>query len=87
MKVAITGGTGFDGRHLAERLEGDGHEVVAIGSGRARHGAPTVPADRAVAADITDVAARAIRAGLPDPGGFGLSDLRCASLVFPSHGR
>lgn len=30
MKVAITGGTGFVGRHLAERLLGEGHEVVLI---------------------------------------------------------
>lgn len=30
MKVAITGGTGFVGRHLAERLLAEGHEVVLI---------------------------------------------------------
>lgn len=30
MKVLITGGAGFIGSHLAERLLGDGHEVLAI---------------------------------------------------------
>lgn len=30
MKIAITGGTGFVGRHLADGLEGDGHEVVVF---------------------------------------------------------
>jgi NADH dehydrogenase len=31
MRVAITGGTGFVGSKLAERLRADGHEVVSIG--------------------------------------------------------
>ena len=30
MKIAITGGTGFVGRHLAERLRANGHEVVVM---------------------------------------------------------
>ena len=30
MRVAITGATGFVGRHLAERLSGEGHEVVRV---------------------------------------------------------
>ena len=33
MKIAITGGTGFVGRHLAEQLLAEGHEVVLV----ARH--------------------------------------------------
>lgn len=33
MRVAITGGTGFIGRHLARRLAGEGHEVVLIARG------------------------------------------------------
>jgi len=33
MRVAITGGTGFVGRHLATRLEGEGHEVVIVSRG------------------------------------------------------
>lgn len=31
VRIAITGGTGFVGGHLAERLRRDGHEVVVIG--------------------------------------------------------
>jgi uncharacterized protein YbjT (DUF2867 family) len=53
MKVAITGGTGFVGRHLAEGLLGEGHEVVLI----SRHsGKPADPPDRAtwVAGDLSD---------------------------------
>jgi NADH dehydrogenase len=34
MKVAITGGTGFVGRHLARRLVLEGHEVVLIARGQ-----------------------------------------------------
>lgn len=33
MRVAITGGTGFVGRHLARRLLAEGHEVVLISRG------------------------------------------------------
>lgn len=33
MKVAVTGGTGFVGRHLARALLGDGHEVVLVARG------------------------------------------------------
>lgn len=33
MKVAITGGTGFAGRHLARALIADGHDVVLIARG------------------------------------------------------
>jgi uncharacterized protein YbjT (DUF2867 family) len=33
MKIAITGGTGFVGRHLARRLTSTGHEVVLIARG------------------------------------------------------
>jgi len=31
MRIAITGGTGFVGRHLTEKLLADGHEIVIIG--------------------------------------------------------
>ncbi len=33
MRIAITGGTGFVGRHLATRLRSEGVEVMAIGRG------------------------------------------------------
>ncbi|HKS95919.1 MAG TPA: NAD(P)H-binding protein, partial [Terriglobia bacterium] len=33
MKIAITGGTGFVGRHLARALAAGGHEVVLIARG------------------------------------------------------
>lgn len=33
MKIAVTGGTGFVGRHLARRLISEGHEVVVISRG------------------------------------------------------
>jgi len=33
MRVAVTGGTGFVGRHIARRLVADGHEVVLIARG------------------------------------------------------
>ena len=48
MRIAITGGTGFVGGHLAARLRADGHETVilsrrtgASGSTSARTGWPT----------------------------------------------
>ena len=43
MRIAITGGTGFVGRHLADQLGCDGHEVVVVG--------------RSTRTDVTDVAA------------------------------
>ncbi|HEY0443471.1 MAG TPA: NAD(P)-dependent oxidoreductase [Candidatus Limnocylindrales bacterium] len=56
MKVAITGGTGFVGRHLAARLSEQGHEVVVIGRDGARAG--LLPGRVAfIAADITDTRA------------------------------
>jgi NADH dehydrogenase len=36
MRIAITGGTGFVGRHLARALVSRGHEVVLIARGRDR---------------------------------------------------
>ena len=53
MKVAITGGTGFVGRHLAERLLGEGHEVVLISRHAGETVAPLHHATR-VAGDLSD---------------------------------
>ncbi len=52
MKIAITGGTGFVGRHLAERLAGEGHEIVLI----SRHAGETASLGRAtcLASDLSD---------------------------------
>ncbi|PYP87205.1 MAG: nucleoside-diphosphate sugar epimerase [Blastocatellia bacterium AA13] len=37
MRIAITGGTGFVGHHLARALLGKGHTIVIIARGRDRH--------------------------------------------------
>ena len=36
MKIAITGGTGFIGGHLAQRLAAEGHEIIVIARGSAQ---------------------------------------------------
>lgn len=59
MKIAITGGTGFVGRHLAARLTAAGHEVVVIGRGDPAKQAMLPPGVAVVAADITNAAALA----------------------------
>jgi NADH dehydrogenase len=61
MRIAIIGGTGFVGRHLAKRLSAHGHEVVVIGRGRLASGSMSperdaLPAVTHVSSDITDVA-------------------------------
>ncbi|HLY14263.1 MAG TPA: NAD(P)H-binding protein [Candidatus Limnocylindrales bacterium] len=55
MKIAITGGTGFVGSHLAQRLIADGYEVVVIG--RTVRGAGLPTGVRLVRAEITDAVA------------------------------
>ena len=52
MRVAITGGTGFVGSHLATRLAGEGHEVVRLGR-RARAGEEFVSASLADVDELT----------------------------------
>ena len=59
MKIAITGGTGFVGRHLAARLATNGHEVVVVGRGDPAKEALLPPGVTVVAADITDSVALA----------------------------
>ncbi len=36
MRIAVTGGTGFIGMHLARRLVADGHRVVLLARGKDR---------------------------------------------------
>lgn len=55
MKIAITGGTGFVGNHLAQRLAADGHEVVLVG--RTVRAAGLQKNVTLVVAEITDEAA------------------------------
>ena len=57
MRVAITGGTGFIGRHLAQRLAVEGHEVVLLGrSKRAVETAAAATSTHFVTADLSNVA-------------------------------
>lgn len=56
MKIAITGGTGFIGKHLAQRLVNDGHEVVLLARGRGRGDKPIADLQRItfVQSDLSD---------------------------------
>lgn len=59
MRALVTGGCGFIGSHLVERLVGDGHEVVALdnlSTGRRNNlaGLPAGAAVRVVEADVCD---------------------------------
>lgn len=68
MKIAITGGTGFVGRHLAERLRAEGHEVVAIGRGaeleRAFEGCDAVAHCAGINREIGEQTYAAVHVGL-----------------------
>jgi NADH dehydrogenase len=57
MKIAITGGTGFVGRHLARELVRGGHEVVLVARGVDRRDPSVVqlPGARTVKVRLTDV--------------------------------
>jgi len=54
MKIAITGGTGFIGRHLAGRLAAEGVEVVILA--RSDRGELNFPGVRFVSSDLSDPA-------------------------------
>lgn len=57
MRVAITGGTGFVGRHLAKTLVARGHEVILIARGVDRRdpSAYEIPNARFFSADLSNV--------------------------------
>jgi uncharacterized protein YbjT (DUF2867 family) len=57
MKIAITGGTGFVGHHLAATLMSAGHDIVLIARGQAREQGPMADLARAqlCTLDISDV--------------------------------
>lgn len=54
MKIAITGGTGFIGRHLAHDLVGHGHEVVVIARGLYKRNTQPVEGAAFFSLDIND---------------------------------
>ena len=54
MKIAITGGTGFIGRHVARDLGSRGHEVIAIARGQYRRNTQPVEGATFVALDAND---------------------------------
>jgi uncharacterized protein YbjT (DUF2867 family) len=57
VRVAITGGTGFVGRHLAQALVARGHETVLVARGHDQRdpSAFAMPNSQFVAADVSDV--------------------------------
>ncbi len=54
MKIAITGGTGFIGRHLAHDLSARGHEVIIIARGHYKRNTQAVEHATFVALDAND---------------------------------
>jgi len=54
MKIAITGGTGFIGRHLAPDLSARGHEVIIIARGQYKRNMQAVENTTFVALDAND---------------------------------
>ena len=56
MKVAITGGTGFIGRHLARDLVSRGHEVILIARGQYKRNTQPVEGASLLSLDTNDTA-------------------------------
>ncbi|HEX6728558.1 MAG TPA: NAD(P)H-binding protein [Pyrinomonadaceae bacterium] len=55
MKIAITGGTGFIGRHLAERLLGEGHQIVLLGRAAPRKEKEALSNAEFVTTDLSNI--------------------------------
>lgn len=53
MRVAITGGTGFVGRHLARELVARGHQAVLIARGKMRATNPSTSCRKRVSSNPT----------------------------------
>jgi len=70
VKVAITGGTGFVGRHLARDLQADGHEVVLVARGVDRRDP-----------SITTTGARFVAASTDDAGSLATAFTGCAAVA------
>jgi len=58
MKIAITGGSGFVGRHLSKQLAAEGHQLILLARGLDRRGPSTarLPGARFVSTDLSNPA-------------------------------
>lgn len=71
MKIAITGGTGFVGRHVARLLAAEGHEAILVARGL----------DHSDAGLRQLPGARFVRAGLDDAAGLATAFTGCEAVV------
>lgn len=71
MRVAITGGTGFVGRHLARELAGNGHEVILVARGL----------DQRDPSLLRKAGVRTIRASIRDVTALGAAFAGCMSVA------